>query len=201
MVSFGEFFEIGIRLISAGRQRSLGEVYLIKAIKYFFLVDVTFLFCLDDNGSRMIVTEQLVFSGIILLTYFLGKLQNSQSRMAMFQMIGRGMPKMPQVAQFNLRAEIILIVLSLLIFAGFWFKPEWASNPMSLWFHESILDIEDTPVFGFIFKIVGFFFLLGLINKMVSAFTFLLNGGRTNNQRRPPRNDDQDDYIDFEEVD
>lgn len=121
--------------------------------------------------------------------------------MAMFQMIGRGMPKIQQVAQFNLRAEIILIVLSLLIFVGFWFKPEWASNPMSLWFHESILDIEDTPIFGFIFKIVGFFFLLGLINKMVSAFTFLLNGGRTNNPRPPKNHDDQDDYIDFEEID
>ena len=40
-------FELGILMLSAGRKRTLSEIYFIKAIKYIFLADVTFLFCFD----------------------------------------------------------------------------------------------------------------------------------------------------------
>lgn len=198
-------FDIGIRLLSAGRQRSLGEVYLLKAVKYFFLVDVTFLFCLEDTTRNMVVVQQVVLSGIILLTYFLGKLQHSQNRVMMINMMGRGFPQMPKNTQFNLRAEVIIIVLALAIFASFWFFPQAASNPISLWFHSSILNIENTPVFGFIFKVIGFFFLINLISKMVNAFTVLLSGGKIGDQpsmRNPNKKqqDSEDDFIDYEEV-
>ena len=189
--------EFAIKLLTAGRRRSLAEVYLIKAIKYFFLVNVTFLFCIEENNSSMVVVNQIVIAGIILLTYFVGKLQNSQNRMAIFQVMSGGLPKI-QTPLFNLRLETIVIALSLGIFSALWFYPEAAFNPMSEWFHESIMNIEDTPIFGFIFKVIGFFFLLNLINKMLSAFTFLLSG----KFRQSPQenNNDDDDFTDYEEI-
>lgn len=193
-------FELGILMFSAGRKRALGEIYFIKAVKYVFLADVTFLFCMDSSNSSMFVINQVIFSGIILLTYFIGKLQKSQNRSMFFKIAGANLPQ--KQASFNLRAETIVIVLALGVFIAFWFFPEYASNPISKWFHDSIINIEDTPVFGFIFKVIGFFFLLSLIFKMVNTFTFLLSGGKVGNQ--PPNNNDtnnnSDKFDDYEEL-
>ena len=192
--------EIGFFMLSQGRKRSVGEVYFIKAIKYFFLVDVTFLFCLHGESSKMVILNQVVFAGIILLTYFVGKLQKNQNKSMFAKFAGTGIPMQKQ-ALFNMTAEIIVILIALATFALFWFFPEYATNPISHWFHDSIINIEDTPIFGFIFKIIGFFFLMNLIFKMIGAFTFLLSGGKTG----PPgmNNDDQnndDRFDDYEEL-
>lgn len=190
-------FELGILMLSAGRKRLLGEIYVIKAIKYVFLADVTFLFCFDGSNSSMFVMNQVIFAGIILLTYFIGKLQRNQNRSMFFKIAGANLPQ--QQTNFNLRAEVIVIILALAVFVAFWFFPLYASNPISKWFHDSIINIEDTPVFGFIFKVIGFFFLVSLIFKMINAFTFLLAGGKIGNQ--PPNSkNNSDKFDDFEEI-
>lgn len=199
--------EIGFRIITSGRQRTIGEVYLLRGIKYVFLADVTFLFCIDGGASKLNYLNQLVISGIILLTYFVGKLQNNQNKMQMFRILMNArMPKPVQLNLFNLRAEIIVITLSLLLFAGFNFGPQYAANPVSLWFYESIVDIEKTVFFGFIFKVIGFFFLLNMISKMMKGVTFLLSGAKT--PKNPYDSDgdggnidsNSDDYDPWEEV-
>jgi len=191
-------FELGILLFSAGRKRTLGEVYLIKAIKYIFLADVTFLFCFEGSNSSMLVINQVIFSGIILLTYFIGKLQQNQNKSMFFTIAGANMPQRQSL--FDLRAETLVIIIALAVFATFWFFPEYAANPISQWFHDSIINIEDTPVFGFIFKVIGFFFLLSLIFKMIRAFTFLLSGGKIGAQPKNNKKDDNNHFDDFEEL-
>lgn len=172
--------EIGFRLLTSGRQRTIGEVYLLRGIKYLFLADVTFLFCIDGDVSKMNYMNQLILSGIVLLMYFIGKLQNNQTRNQVFKVFVNMRSQLPkQLTLFNLRAEILVIVLAIVVFAGFNFAPEYAANPISVWFYESINNIEDTPVFGFIFKVIGFFFLVSMISKMLNAITFLLNGAKT----------------------
>ena len=79
-----------IMLISAGRKRQIGEIYIVKAVKYFFLVDVTFLICINGEFTSFNATSQLVFGTIVLLMYFTGKLQNSQSKQRMFQVATNG---------------------------------------------------------------------------------------------------------------
>ena len=187
--------ELAILLLSTGRKRSIGEVYLVRALKYFFLVDVTFLFCIESD-SHLIIANRLVIAGLVLLTYFVGKFQNNQNSMRFFQMVGTGLPK--QMVTFHMRTEIIVITLSLVGFILFAFFPQYASNPLSEWFHESIINIEDTPVFGFIFKIIGFFFLINLIVKMMNGFTYILSG---NAFRKPQNDEDDNDFTDFTEVD
>lgn len=194
-------FEIGLTLLNTGRRKTMMEEYVIKLIKYLFLVDVTFLFCMDLSGEE-ISQYNLVVTTLVLLTYFIGKLQNKQQQQAMFNMMGNSM--IQPFSNFNLKAEIGVISVAIALFIFFVFMPELASNPASLWFHESILNIEDTPVFGFIFKVIGFFFLLSMIFKMINAFTYLISGrafiqARSGIGKMTDKKKD-DDFDDFEEI-
>lgn len=114
---------------------------------------------------------------------------------------------MPSVQNnFNLTAEAIIITASIVAFILFWFFPEFAVNPIAEWFREKTIDMEKAPVFGFIFKIVGFFFLLSLIFKMVNTVLFFLNGGKINhssNQNENSNNhqlNNDNHFDDYEEL-
>jgi hypothetical protein len=191
-------FELGLRVLSSGRQRSIKEVYLFRAFKYFFLVDVTFLFCLKSIHSDMIVVTQVVLAGVILLTYFIGKLQKNQKQSTLFKFAGAGLPQKEN--SFHLNYEIATITLSLVVFTLFWFYPLYASNPISLWFHENIIAIENASIIGFIFKVIGFFFLLNLIFKMSGAIAFVLNGGKSEPTNNEGNQDDSTHFDDYTEV-
>jgi hypothetical protein len=201
-------FDLGIRMLRAGNERSTLEIYAIKGVKYFFLVDVTFLFCIQDQQTNLVVLHQAILVGLVLLVYFVGKLQNSENKMRMFRVAGQGLPQMP-IANFNKRAEIIVIGIALVAFVGFWFSPSLASNGISRWLHDSVMNIEGTPLIGFIFKVIGFFFLLSIFSRMFNAINFLLNGGKTppkNRNNNDPNsssigNDDSGEFTDYEEVD
>lgn len=189
--------EIGLWLITGGQRRSLAQTYLFKAIKYFFLVDVTFLFCMNGNASSMVIINQVIFAGIILITYFLGKLQQNQNRQLLFRVVNAGMP-MQRNSNFSMQLEIIVIGLAVLSFGLFWYFPQYSQNPISMWFYESIVNIEDTPVFGFVFKVIGFFFLINLIFKMINAFNYLITGGKQQGGQNPPQDDNH--FDDYEEI-
>lgn len=195
-------FEIGISILRSGRTKTVQEDYVIKAIKYLFLVDVTFLFCLDLENENISIYH-LSMAGLVLLTYFMGKLQNQQNQLAVFNMMGQGgLSKMRM--NFNLKAEISVIIIAISAFILFIIYPDFSKNPISIWFHESILNIEDTPIFGFIFKVIGFFFLLSMLVKMVNAFTYLISGkpfvqASSTFQQFNGRKK-EDDFDDYEEL-
>lgn len=196
--------ELGIALLSANRSRSIIEIYTIRALKYFFLVDVTFLFCIEAEGAYQLITNRVVMAALLLLTYFIGKLQNNQNRQQLFRMVTINNQRPRGIQVFNLRAEMLIISLSLLVFSAFWFYPSYASNPISLWFHESIVNIEDTPIFGFLFQVVGFFFIVSLIFKMSGALGYILSGQAFRDLKKNDQSDKNkrtDDFDDFTEVD
>ena len=193
------FIELGLTFLRAGRQKTIGENYLIKSVKYLFLVNVTFLFCLDLNKNDVSFYNAMP-SAIVLVTYFIGKLQQQQQRVQLF---GQLNAQIPQTNDFNLKTEIILIVASIALFIGFLFFPQYASNNIANWFKSSILDIESTVIIGFIFKIIGFFFLLGMIMKMFNAINYIISGKpvvdiKTNFQSNSKK--DEDKFDDFEEI-
>jgi hypothetical protein len=193
------FIELGLTFLRAGRQKTIGENYLIKSVKYLFLVNVTFLFCLDLNQNNVSFYNAMP-SAIVLVTYFIGKLQQQQQRLQLFGQINA---QIPQMNDFNLKTEIILIVASIALFIGFLFFPQYASNNIANWFKSSILDIESTVIIGFIFKIIGFFFLLGMIMKMINAINYIISGKpvvdiKTNFNSNSKK--DEDKFDDFEEI-
>jgi hypothetical protein len=193
------FIELGLTFLRAGRQKTIGENYIIKSVKYLFLVNVTFLFCLDLNKNDVSFYNAMP-SAIVLVTYFIGKLQQQQQRLQLF---GQLNTQIPQTNDFNLKTEIILIVAAIALFVGFLFFPQYASNNIANWFKSSILDIESTVIIGFVFKVIGFFFLLGMIMKMINAINYIISGKpvvdiKTNFQSNSKK--DEDKFDDFEEI-
>lgn len=192
--------QIGYQLLRMGSQKTIREEYAIKLIKYFFLVDVTFLFCVEEKGLNI---NQLIITALILLTYFIGKLQNQQNKVVMFQMVTNGLPK--NDVKFDLKSEITVISFAILFFIGFMFFPQYSKNPISLWFKDSIHSIEEAAVFGFIFKVIGFFFLLSMIMKMINAISLLITGeplsaSAAGFSQKTDKKDNTDRFDDFEEI-
>jgi len=196
------FIELGLKLLIGGRKRTLGEIYLIKTVKYLFLVNVTFLFCLVQMEEPVFHVNymNLAPSFIVLMVYFLGKLQQKEQRIQMMTNFTQGL----QEAPFNRQWELVLIVLSGLAFAGLVFYPQFSENAISTWFQKSILDIENTVLIGFVFKIIGFFFLIGMFFKMLNALNYIISGKPLVNVKTgfgTKQRKSDDSFDDFEEID
>ena len=193
------FIEFGFALLRAVRQKTIFEEYLLKSFKYLFLINVTFLFCTDGEDGKLSI-YRLVMASFVLLTYFTGKLQKEQNRKLFFSNLG----SIYQRNTLNIKAESVLIIASLLLFAGFTFYPELAYNPISLWFRMSITDIEETAIIGLIFKAIGFLFIIGMILKMINGVAFLFSGRpflQASSIFHVNEGNKEKDFDDFEEVD
>jgi hypothetical protein len=192
------FIELGLTFLVGGRKRTRFETYLIKGIKYAFLVNVTFLFSVDLN-KHQVNFYNLIPSALVLSTYFVGMLQQKQRRQLFMGQLGKS-----PAEGITIKAEIILITLSGILFLGLLWYPQFAENTIALWFQRSILDIESTVIIGFIFKIIGFFFLLGMIFKMLNALNYLIVGKplfdvKSRFSKINHKKDDAD-FDDFEEL-
>ncbi len=167
----------------------------LKAVQYFILTDVVVLFCMEGGDLNL---YNSIVTGATLLMYFLGKVQNLKFKLAIVQIQGRYVNQQQKV---NMKLEFGLVAIAVVFFVALLFKPEFANNGLATWFYESILDIEKTVFFGFIFKIIGFFFTIAIIFRMINALSVILTGGRRNS---PPDNngDNNENHFDYyEEVD
>lgn len=194
------FIDLGLALLVAGKKRALPEIYLIKVVKYLFLVNVTFLFALEKNNTLSVIG--VIPSATVLVVYFLGKFQQKQRQaQVLSQFGGKGFGL---GLDFDRRYEIGVIALAVMLFVLLLAFPEYAENNIATWFRQSIIDIEKTVIIGFIFKVIGFFFLLGMLLKMVNAFNYLISGRplvdfQTYMGSRTPKNT-KDDFDDYEEI-
>jgi hypothetical protein len=184
------FIDLGIKIFTSGSVKSELSNYIIKGVKYLFLVNVIFLFSVSENNST-IDSKSLIPIIVILFLYFVGKFQKNQNKNVFLSRMG----VQAQASQFNARYEIVLISLSLMVFIFFVFEPSFAQNNIALWFKVTIIDIETTAIIGFIFKIVGFFFLVDILTKTMNAFQFITAKIVSS---KPSKNQDQ--FDDFEEV-
>lgn len=195
--------QLGILLLSGGQKMGVWQNYALKLIQNFFLVQVTFLFCYDPKSDLSLSQNSIVITTLILVVYFVSKLQNRQQRKMMVTfMRNNQLPSRPPET-FDMRMEIALIVLSLGFFIACIYFPLLAENGVSFWFKNAIVNIEDTPIFGFIFKIVGFFFLLSIFGKIFQSILAIFAPkqlNRINNHSQRNRKDKEDEYDDFEDV-
>lgn len=183
------FVDLGFMFLNGGKPRSLVETYFFKGIQYVFLVNVIFLFSIDMNSGSIALANlyPIIF---IMALYFIGKFQKSQNNVLMLSRMGLA----TSTSKFNSKYEIIIIILSLLVFIGFIFRPDIANNVVAFWFKESILDIESTAIIGFIFKVIGFFFLMSILFKTVNSFQYISESLINKNQRK------DSDFDDYEEI-
>lgn len=93
-------------------------------------------------------------------------------------------------------------------YIGFYFFPSVSENILARWFESSIKSLENTFLLGFIFKIVGFFFLLGMFVKLLNAINVVLSGkplfvsmsSFSQGPGQPPTESPDDQFTDYEEV-
>lgn len=190
---------LGFTVLRGGVPLTYPIALALKMVQYFLIADITVLFC--ENKSDALPLD-LVLSGLILLMYFVGKVQNMKNRFMIVQFQNRSLR---QTYQPKMRLEFAVIALGMGLFIFLAINPDYAVNPMSQWFYTNITEIEKAPVFGFIFKIVGFFFTLSILFRLAGAFTILLSGqafngnGNQGTQNGGSQRDD-DDFDDYEEI-
>ena len=198
------FINLLISLATGGRKKTVGEVYFSKGVKSIFLVNVLFLYGLDD-GQNEIDLFNMIVSGLVLLLYFIGQMQKNERQAEMMEKYSNLLRGIGANSRFNKKAEIIVLSLSILFYASLFFLPDFAKNPIALWFYETVTGIEKTPLIGFIFKVIGFFFLLRILVKIFNGFTFLISGKpfvnvKTGYYAGKKKDKDDDSFDDFEEV-
>jgi hypothetical protein len=198
------FINLLISLATGGRKKTVGEVYFSKGVKSIFLVNVLFLYGLDD-GQNEIDLFNMIVSGLVLLLYFIGQMQKNERQAEMMEKYSNLLRGIGANSRFNKKAEIIVLSLSILFYASLFFLPDFAKNPIALWFYETVTGIEKTPLIGFIFKVIGFFFLLSTLIKIFNGINYLLSGKpllnvKTGYYGGRKKDKDDDSFDDFEEV-
>ncbi|MFA7273256.1 MAG: hypothetical protein WC044_05270 [Crocinitomicaceae bacterium] len=188
-----------VLLSGGGQNKSLVQQYGLKAIQYIFLVQVTFLFCYENDSNLALSPNSIIVTGLILAFYFVSKLQRNQNRGRIFSFIQNGQEMKSPVA-FNYQAEIAVIVFGLLYFTACVFYPFLAGNPISQWFKESIISIENATIFGFVFRIIGFFFLVSVFGKIYQSILMIIAPKSILPQAGQESKKESDKFDDFEDL-
>jgi len=221
------FLGLLLSLIFAPFGLTPGKIYYAqKTLKYFFLVTVAFRFALEARIARNaslafrfahddrfglqglksnipfkepsipLEIDEAFISALILLAYLIGKTEAKNNRVKFYANFGN--MRQMQVTPFDRNKELLLIGFAIAVYAYFVFFPDGSHNVITNWLVDSIVSISETPVFGWIFKIIGFFFLIMVIMRFVNGFFALL--GLTSRQNNTPSQRNNDDFDDYEEV-
>lgn len=157
------------------QQRKESVTYIFRILKYFMLVSVTANYItLYETGAigNSVDTMHLVVGSIVLGLYLLGKLQN---RTAMNQFVQN-----PMFSRFlpviDPRMELYLLIGSVIYFVFCLLYPTMVDNGLFNWFTGSITSIYETPVIGWIFSIIAFFFLITTLMRAANVLGRLMNG-------------------------
>ena len=186
---------IAIALLRGGLPLNYPAKLMLKAVQYFLIVNVVVLFSLKNDQINI---ANSIITGVIIAMYFIGKVQKMKLKFAIIQIQGQQMNK-PEKP--NMSLEFGLITVAMMFYAFFLFNTELAQNSVAQWFFSSIADIEKTLFFGFIFKIIGFFFTITIIFRLINSINVLLSPKQEHNNNDPyNRNDDDTHFDDYEEV-
>lgn len=204
---------IVIRMFRApGVPVNQGLDYTLRIVKYFLLVSVTANYIAKFQGSDLntnIGMTNLIVGTIVMALYLLGKLQNR----AVLSQLGQH-PLFSRLANsVDPKVERFLLLGSIAYFVACLMYPQMVDNKLVNWFTDSIQNIYDTPIIGWIFKIIAFFFLINILLRAANVIGRLLNGQsitnpgvKTNFGNRQNRFDstksDNDDsgFSDYEDV-
>lgn len=149
--------------------------YTLRIVKYFLLVSVTanYIAKFQTSGPDANVgMTNLIVGTIVMALYLLGKLQNR----AVLSQLGQH----PMFARFanaiDPKVERFLLLGSVGYFVACLLYPQMVDNVLVNWFTESIQTIYDTPVIGWIFMIIAFFFLINILMRAANVVGRLLSG-------------------------
>ncbi|MBK6526481.1 MAG: hypothetical protein IPG07_13615 [Crocinitomicaceae bacterium] len=202
-----------IRMFKApGQPTNQGLDYTLRIVKYFLLVSVTANYIAKFQGSDLdtnVGLTNLIVGTIVMTLYLLGKLQNR----AVLSQLGQH-PLFTRFANsVDPKVERFLLFGSIAYFVACLIYPQMVDNRLVNWFTESIQNIYDTPIIGWIFSVIAFFFLISILLRAANVIGRLLNGQsitspgvKTNFGNRQNRfdstqsNNDTNGFADYEDV-
>lgn len=199
--------KLGLRILRQGSIQSIYEAYFLKSAKYILLSNVIILNDFESDGETLMMRE-FVFTILILLMYFVGNMQKKQERNRMFSALPPNLPFSFMRPIYHPVGEIVAIVLGIGTFVFFAYFPTYAFYGVSEWFYQGVISLENAFLIGFIFKVIGFFFLVNIIRKMLNSVAMLLTGKpmiKTNssfytNFENHQDKEQEDDFDDYEEI-
>ncbi|WP_027421186.1 hypothetical protein [Crocinitomix catalasitica] len=163
------------------REKRQTQDYIIRIVKYFLLVSVTANFVVVNKGSDLdgnVAVSHMVIGTIVLALYLLGKLQNRamMSQLAQNPMLARFTNQIdPKVERFLLLGSVVYFVICLMV-------PAMVDNFIVNWFSGAILSIYNAVIIGWIFKIIGFFFLVNILLRASNVIGNILTGQPINSR-------------------
>lgn len=157
-----------------GQNESQTTTYGLRIIKYFFLISVTanYIVKSQGDGTGTATLTNLILGVIVLGLYLMGKLRN--------RTLINQLSNSPMFARFansiDPKVERILLIGSVIYFVFCMLYPAMVDNGVVNWFTNSIVAIYNTPVIGWVFSIIGFFFLVSIILRGANVIGSLVTG-------------------------
>ncbi|MFN3916337.1 MAG: hypothetical protein ACK4K0_01235 [Flavobacteriales bacterium] len=192
------FFWLIFKLLTLPSVGNRLEGYILKAINFYFLASLTAMKALDYMNNRELDNTgkkaYLITGAIVLYLYLYGKMQRNKFRL---QVSGN----FSNIKISNkLKGEEWLIPLALLLYSFSMLYPQILDNSVNTWFYNSINDLYNAPVIGWIIGLVGIFFLIGMIFNGLAATGRLFQRIGDIFGGKPPKNNDgnKDHFSDFE---
>ena len=172
---WGIFMFIIRSLQDPSQQRKESVTYVFRIVKYFMLVSVTANYVTvyqTGKADSPVDTMHIIVGSLVLGLYLLGKLQNraAMNQFAQNPMFSRFMPIV------DVKMERFLLIGALFYFVACLLYPQMVDNKLFNWFTASIISIYETPVIGWIFSIIAFFFLITILMRAANVLGRLLNG-------------------------
>lgn len=168
-----------------GIQARQVQDYVLRIIKYFLLISVTANYIIKYQyglgGNEGNSWANMILGVIVLGLYLMGKLQ----RRTMLNQLSQH----PLLARFSAsidpKVERYLLSGSLVYFIFCLQYPAMVDNVVVNWFTESIVNIYDTPIIGWVFAIIAFFFLVNIIFRGANVIGSLITGQPLNKPANP----------------
>jgi hypothetical protein len=181
-------------MVTQFRKKSAVETYIFKFLNTYVLISL--LAMLTSSYMIMPHHSPAVYASVGLLTiysFLIGRLERNKMVVQLNNNVMRF-----GADQLNMRMESLLIPASLLYFGYCLFEPTIAINKVTMWFQVSINDLYKTPIIGWIFAFIGVLMLFSLLIRSIFYSAMILN--RLANGNRKSKNNNDDDYTDYEEI-
>lgn len=194
------FIAQGLKMIlRTGREEQPWEGYALKTIQYYFIASLTLLKASEYLSQKPHLYQNpallYILGGMVLYLYLYGKYERTKQFAgfkATFSMIRNGkMSSISTADKTKYEPHIIgVIILFYLISLQF---PMLVNHKVNLWFLTNINDFYDTFLIKWILGIIGFFFMISMVIKGLSATGELIQiviGLLTGKpyQKKPPKN-------------
>lgn len=170
------FIAQGLKLLlRSGREERPWEGYFLKSIQYYFVASLTLL-----KASEYLQTKPNLYSnpavlyligGIVLYLYLYGKYGRTKQFAgvrATFSMMRNGKISNLNIGQKTKYEPHIIGVTVIFYLISLQF-PALVNHKLNLWFLTNINDFYDTFLIKWILGIIGFFFMIGMVIKGLSA--------------------------------